>query len=336
MLLKIALLLGVKFLPGVGYTKADELDAGQQPKDALDRKFCWKVQVSSPSKDKLIVPFDDSELYFNIIIGADGENSAVAKDLAFDRKIMQGGRAIGITANFVNGNSREEKTIREFGLLAVYNQEYFSKLKEQHNIDLENLVYYREQTHYFVMTAKMRCLVEKGVCKTTNNDTAQLLARDNMDYQQLENFVHEVAAYVGIPNTCPFARNHAGNKDVAIFDFSKKQMAVKHMKLCGADDSSRGLAALVGDALIEPFWPLGTGANRAVLSALDTAWMVKHMFSNQGRPVGPAELERMQRQWAADFKVMMNAGPEDLVSNFGFHTINPTSRYKKNTIGHFH
>jgi len=26
---------------------------------------------------------------------------------------------------------------------------------------------------------------------------------------------------------------------------------------------------------VEPFWPLGTGANRAVLGAMDAAWMVK-------------------------------------------------------------
>eukprot|EP01087_Luapelamoeba_hula_P001011 TRINITY_DN1076_c0_g1_i2.p1 TRINITY_DN1076_c0_g1~~TRINITY_DN1076_c0_g1_i2.p1 ORF type:complete len:1930 (-),score=528.69 TRINITY_DN1076_c0_g1_i2:16-5805(-) len=337
MLLKIALLLGVKFLPGVGYTKADELSAGDQPQDPYDRQFCWKIQASAVPKDKLLVPYDEKELYVNIIVGADGENSAVAKDLLFDRKIMQGGRAIGITANFVNGNSREEKVIREFGLLAVYNQEYFSKLKEQHNIDLENLVYYREQTHYFVMTAKMRCLVEKGVCRKTTTDTQQLLARDNLDAAQLEAFVRETATYVGIPTTCPFARNHAGNKDVAIFDFSKKQMAVKHIKLFGTEEGARGLATLVGDALIEPFWPLGTGANRAVLSALDTAWMVKQMWGgNQGKQVSTADLERLSRQWAADFKVMMNAGPEDLVTNFGLHTIAPTSRYKKNTLGHFH
>jgi hypothetical protein len=35
------------------------------------------------------------------------------------------------------------------------------------------------------------------------------------------------------------------------------------------------LGILVGDALVEPFWPLGTGANRAILSSLDAAWSVK-------------------------------------------------------------
>jgi hypothetical protein len=131
------------------------------------------------------------------------------------------------------------------------------------------------------------------VCKTASNDTAQLLSRENVDYVQLQHFVRQVADYVGIPSSCPFAKNHMGNDDVAIFDFSRKQQAVKHFKICGSEEGNRGLAALVGDALIEPFWPLGTGmyprcviiflfmnqfhkgANRAVLSALDTAWMAK-------------------------------------------------------------
>jgi len=39
-------------------------------------------------------------------------------------------------------------------------------------------------------------------------------------------------------------------------------------------DTSQVIVSLVGDALIEPFWPLGTGCNRAVLSALDAAWIV--------------------------------------------------------------
>lgn len=30
-------------------------------------------------------------------------------------------------------------------------------------IDLENIVYYRDNTHYFVMTAKKQSLLDKGV-----------------------------------------------------------------------------------------------------------------------------------------------------------------------------
>ena len=32
---------------------------------------------------------------------------------------------------------------------------------------------------------------------------------------------------------------------------------------------------LVGDSLLEPFWPEGTGIGRGFLGVLDTAWMVR-------------------------------------------------------------
>lgn len=35
-----------------------------------------------------------------------------------------------------------------------------------HAIVLENLVYYRNDTHYLVMTAKADCLVRAGVCRS--------------------------------------------------------------------------------------------------------------------------------------------------------------------------
>ena len=35
------------------------------------------------------------------------------------------------------------------------------------------------------------------------------------------------------------------------------------------------LLGLVGDSLLEPFWPEGTGIGRGFLGVLDTAWMVR-------------------------------------------------------------
>ena len=37
-----------------------------------------------------------------------------------------------------------------------------------HAIVLENLVYYRNDTHYLVMTAKADCLVRAGVCRSVS------------------------------------------------------------------------------------------------------------------------------------------------------------------------
>ena len=49
----------------------------------------------------------------------------MCEQLEFERKVFQGGRAIGITANFENTAATDENNIDEFGLLSVYNQVFF-------------------------------------------------------------------------------------------------------------------------------------------------------------------------------------------------------------------
>lgn len=330
LLLKVALLLGVKFLPGVGYVKTDDSRHRAKPQSGL-----WQVVVAAQGKPDF-VDYRDDDLAANIIVGADGENSLVAKDFDFERKVLQGSRAIGITANFVNTHTSAENQIKEFGILRVYNQQFFNDLNSKYGIDLENLVYYRGETHYFVMTAMIKSLLDKKVLREMQTDASLLLSRDNLDVQKLRSFVTEVADHTGLPSTCPFAPNHAGAEDVAIFDFSKKQQSITPFKIVGDQEGNKLLVALVGDALIEPFWPLGTGANRAILSALDTTWMVKGMYGNGAKQVSCAQLKQLETQWQESFKIMMNSSPDDLVSNFGLHTIDPKTRYKKNSMSRFH
>ena len=47
----------------------------------------------------------------------------------------------------------------------IFNQQFFTDLREETGIDLENIVYYKDETHYFVMTAKKHSLLKKGVIK---------------------------------------------------------------------------------------------------------------------------------------------------------------------------
>lgn len=51
------------------------------------------------------------------------------------------------------------------GLFYIFAQEFFNKMKKAAGIDLENIVYYKDETHYFVMTAKKQCLLDKGVLR---------------------------------------------------------------------------------------------------------------------------------------------------------------------------
>lgn len=72
-----------------------------------------------------------SVLQCNVLIGADGQNSNVAKLFNFERKVFKGSEAIGITANFLNKQSKAEISLNEFGLMSVYNKPVRLKRKRQ-------------------------------------------------------------------------------------------------------------------------------------------------------------------------------------------------------------
>ena len=74
--------------------------------------------------------------------------------------------AIAITANFKNNWSQEENEVEEIGGIArQYDQEFFKEMNQQTGVDLENIVYYKDEVHYFVMTAKKESLLASGVLK---------------------------------------------------------------------------------------------------------------------------------------------------------------------------
>lgn len=82
----------------------------------------------------------------------------------FKRKEFRGKLAIAITANFVNRKTEAEARVEEIsGVAFIFNQSFFRELYERTGIDLENIVYYKDDTHYFVMTAKKHSLIDKGV-----------------------------------------------------------------------------------------------------------------------------------------------------------------------------
>ena len=71
--------------------------------------------------------------------------------------------AIAITANFINRHSEAESQVEEIsGVAFIFNQKFFNDLNEAKGIALENIVYYKDETHYFVMTAKKQSLLKKG------------------------------------------------------------------------------------------------------------------------------------------------------------------------------
>jgi len=218
---------------------------------------------------------------------------------------------------------------------------------------LENLVYYRGETHYFVMTIKKNSLFDRGVFKEEKSNYEELIDPSNLIEEKLIAVARDTATFVGIPDTCEIETNHLGKADVQLFDFSQRVQAeecVKYIeisnqqskdKISHTPTSESGqsehteaankpnqdvqehtesankpqidktnqdksdaadkedekptqpqpeeiiptpnslIVTIIGDALLEPFWPLGTGCNHAVLSALDAAWIVNDLATNK-------------------------------------------------------
>ena len=58
---------------------------------------------------------------------------------------------------------------------------FFTDLKRDRGIGLENLVYYRDETHYLVMTADRKSLLAKGVLRENHSSTSELLKSENIN-----------------------------------------------------------------------------------------------------------------------------------------------------------
>ncbi|XP_071271537.1 protein-methionine sulfoxide oxidase mical3a-like isoform X5 [Salvelinus alpinus] len=307
MLLKVALLLGIEIHVNVEFKGLIE-----PPEDQENERIGWRAEVHPRTHPV-------NELEFDVIIGADGRRNTLA---GFRRKEFRGKLAIAITANFINRNTTAEAKVEEIsGVAFIFNQKFFQDLREATGIDLENIVYYKDDTHYFVMTAKKQSLLEKGVILHDYADTEMLLSRANVDQEALLSYAREAADFSTnhqLP-TLDFAINHYGQPDVAMFDFTC-MYASENAALVRQRNGRRLLVSLVGDSLLEPFWPMGTGIARGFLAAMDSGWMVKSWAQGNTPLDVLAERESI-------YRLLPQTTPENISKNFSHYSVDPTTRY---------
>ncbi|XP_042266338.1 F-actin-monooxygenase mical1 [Thunnus maccoyii] len=303
-LLKVSLLLGVEVHTGVEYQGLIE-PSGENG---------WMAKLKPGSHPAATFQFD-------VFISAGG--GRFVPD-GFKHKELRGKLAIGITANFVNRNTAAEAHVAEIsGVARIYNQKFFQDLLTETGIDLENIVYYKDDTHYFVMTAKKKSLLKKGVIKQDYSDAEDLLAPANVDHEALYRYAHD-AAYFSTGGKLPdlqFAQNHVGRPDVAMFDFTCMHRA-ENASLVRERKGKKLLMALVGDCLVEPFWPLGTGIARGFLAAFDTAWMVRSWGMGVPHLKVLAERESI-------YQLLSQTTPENTSKNYAAYSIDPKTRYTR-------
>jgi hypothetical protein len=235
-------------------------------------------------------------------------------------------------------------------------------LHEETGIDLENICYYKDDTHYFVMTAKKTSLLARKVLKQDHQDTNALLSPDNVDRERLLQYARDAAVWSTGLQKLQFALNHYGEADVAMFDFTSMyaaENACRAKPVYQTDSSTRGhrcrgcecarpdsngrsigpnvasepngllLTALVGDSLLEPFWPTGSGAGRGFLSALDAAWMCRQWTLNRcwSQPQDEAAILKVLSERESVYRLLAQTTPENLSQNYSACSLNPASRY---------
>ncbi|XP_066864467.1 F-actin-monooxygenase MICAL3 isoform X3 [Kogia breviceps] len=306
-LLKVALILGIEIHVNVEFQGLVE-----PPEDQENERIGWRALVHPKTHPV-------SEYEFEVIIGGDGRRNTLE---GFRRKEFRGKLAIAITANFINRNTTAEAKVEEIsGVAFIFNQKFFQELREATGIDLENIVYYKDDTHYFVMTAKKQSLLDKGVILHDYADTELLLSRENVDQEALLSYAREAADFSTqqqLPSL-DFAINHYGQPDVAMFDFTC-MYASENAALVREHSGHQLLVALVGDSLLEPFWPMGTGIARGFLAAMDSAWMVRSWS------LGRSPLEVLAERESI-YRLLPQTTPENVSKNFSQYSIDPVTRY---------
>jgi len=112
-----------------------------------------------------------------------------------------------------------------------------------------------------------------------------------------------------------------GVPDVCIFDFTNLYAA----RVAARVTVRKGqplLGIIVGDSLLEPFWPEGTGCARGFLSAMDAGWMMRDWFLGQKNPLKILAEREMTRS------ILNQTTDGNLVQNFKSYSIDPRTRYK--------
>uniref|UniRef100_A0A8C0MQ30 F-actin monooxygenase n=1 Tax=Canis lupus familiaris TaxID=9615 RepID=A0A8C0MQ30_CANLF len=228
---------------------------------------------------------------FDVLISAAGGKFVPE---GFTVREMRGKLAIGITVNFVNRRTVEETQVPEIsGVARIYNQSFFqSLLKATDLFSVQGIPHF---PIFVVMVAKSLC--------------------PGGDWPEIDRLLGSA----NVLGKLEFARDAHGRPDISAFDFTSMMRAESSARV-QEKDGARLLLGLVGDCLVEPFWPLGTGVARGFLAAFDAAWMVKRWAEGAGPLEVLAERESL-------YQLLSQTSPENMHRNVAQYELDPATRY---------
>lgn len=314
LLLKVALLFGVEVLLGVDYVSTDWATG--------TGSLCgWEVRLqprgsAHTAEGRAGLADSEHETVQNrlepspraptclqgvaVLIGAGGFGCPIGRDAGMAEKESEHLRketAIGLVCNFVRQRGPNEAKLRSFAMARQFYSRLFQQAAGATGAVLENIVYTKNHTsHYFVMTPTRECLINSGVVMDSSRQP--LLDKDNVDPVRLDAFVRRVADFSYIEGQQAVYSAAAGDARGAepryadggprLFDFSQMKRSAEGLTLvrppdCGNTDEHDLLVALVGDALIEPFWPEGLGIIRGFMGVLDICFSISQWAAGQNQ-----------------------------------------------------
>jgi flavin-dependent dehydrogenase len=303
LLMKNALLLGVDFRLGVGYTDAKVIS---------DPQTAWPRGTVTCTYDKEAAAYFKMEegkntQVFDILVGCDGPRSTVRETQGKHFGNIEKRKFKDCVGIVVNVQKVPKKRLRELGFphgqepsdmnrTKMAFKDFFKKLNSEAKADVESLIYYKASFHnYVIITPTRDNLVQHGL---SGKVYTLGVGRDNISKEKLEEkdklrrYVAGVVKAAGIPldETLPNGGFVKAPNDCMSFDFAECWNTPKNFAFNlpppdydtdqhGEWEGSRLVApvCLCGDALLEPFWPLGLGLKRGWQALMDTCWAVDNL-----------------------------------------------------------
>ena len=220
------------------------------------------------------------------VVVAEGEHSTTARHVGFSKSLDRFKQALGLVVNLkMDPNDEGAKKLPPLTNSAATlttHTAVLSNLSSEFGLEAEALEYLRGTTHFVVASTGRKSLVDRGVLRSgeAGADSVALLSRENVDVDVLKEVALDLATVVGLDRT---KVEFTEKNPIQIFDFSSRARAYASVRLvdpdgdvvdardvCACDPTAHHLPfCLVGDALVEPFWPQGLGVNRGFHGALD-------------------------------------------------------------------
>jgi len=304
LLLKNALLLGVDFRLGVGYENST-IDI-----DAETCKPTWNCELKydAVAAGKFGKQEGINKEEFDCLVACDGPRSTVREKQqkyfgnVEKRKFMD---CVGIVANV---QKVPRKRLKELGFehgqepgdmnrTKMVFKEFFGKIQEEADADIENLIYYKASMHnYTILVPKRADLVKHGLSGRvyTFHQGREGGGKQDEEKEKLKAYCRRVLQAAGIPVDEELSNGGFVGvpNDCMAFDFAECWNTKKslHFNLpppnydVAEDGEWEGrklvpFIALAGDALLEPFWPMGLGLKRGWQAIMDTCYAIDNLYN---------------------------------------------------------